>query len=122
MVIEQRQVVHAQPCPHVIEIHFDGIVSYRDHPENVVGVDVHVVVVDLLGEINRSDRSGIKVQSNKGERALVLVAVHVDKTALTEAHVRLERQNGRGPRDGVRSRAAAADVRQAYESIEVGDL
>jgi len=93
VIVEELQIIHAQPCPSVVEVNSDGLVLYWNHPENVVGVDVYVVVVNLLGEIDRSDRNGIQVQSNKGERTFMLAAVDPYELALTEAHISLERQN-----------------------------
>jgi hypothetical protein len=41
--------------------------SFRDanHPEHIVRVDVHVVVVDLLRNAGLSDRTGVEVKSDK---------------------------------------------------------
>ena len=85
---------------------------------------MHVVVVDLMNEIetDRSDRIGVQVQSNKGERAFVLATVHSDEVALTEAHVRPERQNRRVARNGICPGAAAVDIRQTYEPVEISNL
>jgi hypothetical protein len=51
---------------------------------------VYVVVVDLLREIGRSNRTGVQIKSNKGQRALMRLAVRTNKLALTKAHVGLE--------------------------------
>jgi hypothetical protein len=110
MIIEDLQVIHVQACPPFVEVNFDRIVSHPDHPENVVRIDVHVVVVDLLGEIGLSDRTGINVQSNKGERTLMFVTVRSDEPALTEAHVRLKSQSCPATAGSVDSGAAAPNM------------
>jgi len=83
---------------------------------------MHVVVVNLLGQTGRSNRTGIHVKSNKGERAAVLAAIRTDELSLTETHVGLERQRRGGARGRVCSRPAAADVCQSHEPIEVRNL
>jgi hypothetical protein len=62
---------------------------------------VHVVVVDLLGEFARSDRTGVQVKSDKGEREPIVAAVGADVLALTEPHVRLVRQRRSSAGDSV---------------------
>jgi hypothetical protein len=76
--------------------------------------------VYLRREGCRSNRTGVQVKSNKGERALVAAAVHADELAFAEAHVRLVRQS-HGARGG-RACAAAANMSEANESVEVCDL
>src|SRR3989442_14261621 len=49
----------------VVEVNLDGLVLHRDHPEHVVPVNVRVVVVNLLSEVGRSNRTGEQVKSNK---------------------------------------------------------
>lgn len=51
----------------------------------------------------------------------MLPAVRADESALTETHVGLERQRRHGARS-VRSHAAAADVCESDEPVEIGDL
>jgi len=63
----------------------------RNHPEYVAPVNMHIVVVNLLEQAGRSNRTGIDIQSNKGERTPVLLAVRTDELALAETHVGLER-------------------------------
>ena len=77
----------------VVEVNLDGLVLHRDHPEHVVPVNVRVVVVNLLSEVGRSNRTGVQVKSNKGERAFMQAAVRTDEFALTEPHVGLGRQS-----------------------------
>jgi hypothetical protein len=57
-------------------------VRYSNHPENVVHVDVHVVVVDLLGQ---SDRTGVQVKSDQGKSAVMMAAIGTNELALAEA-------------------------------------
>ena len=91
MIIEDVQSLHFQACLPLVKVNLDGVVFHLDHPEHVVGVDMHVVVMNLLGEHCRSGRTGVQIKSNKGERTLVLLAVRTDELALAEAHVRLVR-------------------------------
>ena len=83
---------------------------------------MYVVVVDLLKEAGRSNRTGIQVKSNKGERAVMPPAVRSDEFPLAETHVRLERQPYGSAGRGVRSHPTAANVRQTHESVEICDL
>jgi hypothetical protein len=122
VVIEDLQPIHLQACPSFVEVHLNGVVRHWHHPEHVVRVDVYVVVVDLFGEDCRSNRTGIQVKSNEGECAHMGLAIHTNELALTEAHVRLERQRGGRARGGVGSGPAAANVGQTDEPIEVSDL
>jgi len=122
MIIKELEVPHAQAGARIVEVNLDCIVLHANHPENVVHVDVHVVVVDLLRECRRSDRTGVQVRSDKGESTLMMAAIGTDELALTEAHVRSVRQLLRGSGLGVGSRATAEDVRQPDKSLEVGDL
>src|SRR5712692_676607 len=92
---------------------------HRDHPEHIVSINMCVVVVNLVGQ---SDRTGIQVKSNKGERASVLLAVRTDEFSLAEIHIGLERQWRGGTRRGVCSRPAPDDVRQSREAIEISNL
>jgi hypothetical protein len=111
VIIEDSKPVHSQACTRLIELYFDGVVRNRDHPEDVVRVDVYIVIVDLFGEISRSGRTGIQVESNEGESALMRTAVRADELALTEAHVGLEPQRSCRTRDGVCAGPTAANVR-----------
>src|SRR5580765_7404502 len=98
------------------------MVRHWDHPEHVIGVDVHVVVVDLLRDVGRSGRTGVEVKSNKGESALMMATVGADKLTLTEAHVRPEGERRGDAGHGVCSGSATADVRQTHEPVEVCNL
>lgn len=122
MIIEDLQPTYLQARSPSVEVYLDGVLPHWDHPEHVVRVDVYVVVVDLFGEDCRSNRTGIQVESNESECAHMVAAVRTDERALTEAHVRLERQRGGRARGGVCSGPAAANVGQTDEPIEVSDL
>jgi len=111
VVIEDLQPIHLQARSPSVEVDLDGVLPHWDHPEHVVRVDVYVVIVDLFGEISRSGRTGIQVESNEGESALMRTAVCADELALTEAHVGLEPQRSCRTRDGVRAGPTAANVR-----------
>ena len=75
MIIKDLETAHAQTGARIVEVNLNCIVLHSNHPKNVVHVDVHVVVMDLLSENCRSDRTGVQVKSNKGERALMLAAI-----------------------------------------------
>lgn len=117
VVVEDVQVADAQASVRAVKINFQGVAAHGDHPEDVIAIDVHVVVVSLLREIGRSSRTGIDVESNKGERTVVLPAVRADEFAPAEAHVGLE-----GQAQATRSRTAAADVGEPDEPVEVSNL
>lgn len=82
---------------------------------------MHVVVVDLVINAKgagRSNRTGVEVQSNKGECASMLSAIRTDELALAKPHVRLERE----PVPGAHVCSATSYVRQAHEPVEIRDL
>jgi hypothetical protein len=118
MVVKQLQPAHAKASPGVVEIHLNGIMPHWNHPEYIVRIDVYVEIMDLLREIGRSDRTGVEVQSNKSERALVAATVRPDEFPLAESHIRLVRETHRftGAR---RAGPAASDMCEAYKPIEV---
>ena len=122
MVIKEFESLYPQAGLSIAEVNLNGPVRHRCHPEDVIGINVRIEVVDLLGEYGRSCRTGIYVKSNEGKSPLVLVAVRADKLALAEAHIRLEGERGSDTRRGVDSGAAAANVRETNEPIEVGYL
>ena len=122
MVIKNFEVADTQARLAIIEIYIDCAVRYPNHPENVVRVDVHVEVVNLLGKVGRSDRTGVQVKSDKSESALVVPSIGADELALAETHVRLEGQLRRGVGESIRSGSATANVCQSDESVEIGDL
>jgi hypothetical protein len=121
MVVVHVQPLYEQPSLPSVEVNLEGIVIHLDHPEYVVGIDVHVVVVNLLRQVGRSHRTGVQIKSNKGEGAPMEAAVYANELALTEAHVRLVRKRGSGARRSVRSGPAATDMRQTDEPVEVCD-
>ena len=108
MVIVDVKVAHDQACPPLVEVNLDSVVLHLHHPEYVVRVDVHVEVVNLLGKVCRSNRTGIQVESNEGERTPMGATVRTDELALAKAHVRLIREWHCGACSGVRSGPAAA--------------
>jgi hypothetical protein len=75
----------------MVEVHLENLIPYRNHPKYVVRIDMHIVVVNLLRDAGRSDRTGIQIQSNKDESPLVAIAVRPDVFSLTESHVGLIR-------------------------------
>src|SRR6185437_15653934 len=119
MVIKDLQLPHAQARLAIIEIHINCIVRYAYHPEHVVGVDVHIEIVNLFRKCGRSSRTGVHIKSNKGECAVVASAVSADKFSLTESHVRLVRQRRSSSCGGVEPSSAATNVGQTDEPVEV---
>ena len=122
MVVEDVELPYVQTGLRVVEINLNRVRIDADHPEHVIRVDVHVVIVDLLGEIGRSSRTGEDIESNKSKRALVLAAVCANELAFAESHVCLVSQGCGNAGAGVSSGPAAADVRQTNKSVEVCDL
>lgn len=122
MIVEDVQSAHSQARSRPVEVYLHSVLPHWDHPEYVVRVDVYVVVVDLFGEDRRSNWTGVQVKSNKRECSLMRVTVRTDELALSEAHVRLERQRSGHARGGVCSSPAAANVGQTDEPIEISDL
>jgi hypothetical protein len=111
VIIENVQVAHTKTRARAVEVNLNCVITHRDHPKDVVSVNVNVVIVNLRREreIGRSSRSGVQVQSNKGERASVLSTVRADEFALTETHIGTEAELHRAVR--VCSCSAAVDVR-----------
>ncbi len=58
MVIEELQPPHTQTRLCAVEVRLHGVARDRDGPEHIVCIDVRVVVVNLFGEIGRSDWTG----------------------------------------------------------------
>lgn len=83
---------------------------------------MNVVIVDLVRKIGRSSRIGVDVESNKGERALMAMAVRADESAFAEAHVCLICHGRADTRERVRSGPASANMRQTHETVEVCNL
>jgi len=61
VIVEEVKVRHAQSSARSVEVDLHGALPHGDHPKNVVAVNVHIVVVDLLNETGRSHRTGVKV-------------------------------------------------------------
>lgn len=121
MVIIDVQPAHVQASLPFIKVNLNGMVVNFNHPEHVVGINVHVVVVNLLREVGRSHRTGVQVESNKSKGTHMEAAVDANELALAEAHVRLVRKRRSGTCGSVRSGPAATDVRQTQQPIEVCD-
>src|ERR1700676_249951 len=122
MVIENSQIADAEASASCVKIHLHCIIVHADHPENVVRVDMHVEVVNLLRDVGRSGRTGVEVESNKGKGAVMTAAVRTDELTLTEAHVRAESERCGDAGRGVCAGPTAADVRQTDKSVEVCNL
>ena len=118
MIIKDLETA-AQAGARIVEVKIHCTVRHSNHPENVVHVDVHVVVVDLLGQ---SDRTGVQVKSDKGKSAVMMAAIGTDELALADAHVCLVRERLGRARHGVGSSPDAADVCQPDKPVEVRDL
>jgi hypothetical protein len=122
VIVKNVQVPRPQSGLALVEIDMDRIMVQFDHPEHVVRIDVHVVVVNLFGEASRSGRTGVEIKSNESEGALLQVTVGTDELALTKSHVGLVGQRSGNSCVGVGAGPAAADVRQADETVEICDL
>jgi hypothetical protein len=132
-VVEQVVSVHhghiadTQRSDALVEIGLYGIVRGWDNPEKPVGRDSWTVVVDLLGDIGRSNRTGVDVQSDEHERPVVVFAILADIFALHGAHVGSKRKRaghpGFMPWEGdAHPSASAPDHRIEDQTIEVPDL
>jgi hypothetical protein len=119
VIVEHAHIRDVEFSVRIVKMDPDCAVPDWNHPEDIVTVDVDVVVVDLCGQ---SNRTGIQVKSNEDERAAMGLAVRRDECALTETHVRLEGHACGSAGILVRSRAAAANVGQSDEPVEVCDL
>jgi hypothetical protein len=124
VIVEDFQVTRPQSSLRLVEVDFYGVASYWDHPEDVIPVNVHIVIVDLLSYRQgvRSNWNGIEIESDKTEGTVMLVPVCADESALTEAHVRPECQGHASASHGVCSRSTALYVCQSDEAVEVSDL
>jgi hypothetical protein len=107
VIVEDTHVRNVEFSVRIVKMDPDRAVPDWNHPEDVVAVDMHVVVVDLCGQ---SNRTGVQIKSNKDERATMRLAVGSDECALTETHVRLERHARGSASISVGSRAAATNV------------
>ena len=59
MIVEDVHARHSKACVLAVKVNFDRVIRYRDHPEYVVAVNMHVVVMDLLIDAGRSNRTGV---------------------------------------------------------------
>ena len=93
VIVGDFQVMHCQSSLRLVEVDPHGVASYWDHPKDVVPVNSHIVIMNLLGyrQRVRSNWNGIEVQSNETEGTVMLHPVRTDESALTEAHVGPER-------------------------------
>ena len=122
MIVVDIEAADAKASATAIEINFDGVMVEFDHPKDVVGVYVHVVVVDLLREVGQSSGTGKHVESNKSERTFVNVAVGTNELALRESHIRAIGQGRCYACGSICACSAAQDVSEADEAVEVGNL
>jgi hypothetical protein len=123
--VRHGHITDMQRSDALVEIGLYGIVRCWDNPEKPVGRDSWTVVVDLLGDIGRSNRTGVDVHSNEHERPVVVLSVLADILALHGAHVGSKRKRaGRVmSREGdAYPSAAAPDHRIEDQTIEVPDL
>ena len=111
MVVVDIEVTDPQRSSSFVKVDLNRIVPCSDHPEHIIAVHMHVVVVNLLSEIGRSNLTGIQVQSNKGERAYTQSAIRSDEFALAETHISPEGQARGRALLGVRSGSATMNIR-----------
>lgn len=102
----------------IIEIDFDGIVRNWDYPEKTVGRDSGTVVVNLLKDIGRSYRTGVDVESDKHEGAMMVFTVFANVFALHGSHVSAKRECP----SNTGSRSATSDHGVSDQTVEVADL
>jgi len=122
VIVEDVKIMHDQAGLRAVHINRHGIVLYRNHPENVIAINMDVVVVNLRDEAGRPNRAGIEVQSNKGKRASMLLAVRRDELALAKTHIGLECQPRGDAGCGVGTCSATSDMRESNEPIEIRNL
>ena len=79
MVVKDCQSPHAQSRNGILEINGYRTLRYGNSPEHIICVYVGIVIVNLLSEVSRSNWTGVNVQSNKRERALVVLAVPFER-------------------------------------------
>jgi hypothetical protein len=91
----------------------DAVVRHRNRPEQPVGCDVGVVVVNLI----RSNWTVEHVKSDEPEGRVVVLPVDRDVLPYHEAHIRLE-----GRRREAGAHADSSDAIESHEPIEIGDL
>lgn len=87
MIVEGFYAVLGEPSLAVVEADDHRIVRDSNHPEHVVSIDVQVVIMNLVCEIGRSGRTGVEVQSDKGERPRNRATANGDEIAFTETHI-----------------------------------
>ena len=97
-------------------------VPERDRPEQAtrVGMDPGVEVVNLGGEVFEVEPTPVEIQSNEAERPPVSVSILGDVDTLHEAHIGVEEER-LGTAVGILGDALAPHVRDADETLEVGD-
>jgi hypothetical protein len=125
VIVKDDHVAHAEPGLRAVKIDFDNVAIYRDHPKHVIAIDVNVVIVDLQWDAEgagRSNRTGVEIKSNEGERSVMLAPVRSDELALTEAHVGLIRKRHGCPCRRVRPGSTSTNVGKSNKAVEIGDL
>jgi len=112
VIIENVQATQTEAGVPAGEVNLDGVVTHRNHPEHEVAVNMHVVIMDLCGNRkNRSNWSGVQVESNKGERAPMQSAIRPDEFALAETHISTEGQSRSRALRGVCPGSATMNIR-----------
>jgi len=122
VIVEDVKIMYDQAGLRAVHINRHGIVLYRNHPENVIAINMDVVVVNLLDEVSRPNRAGIKVQSNEGKRAPMLLAVCRNELALAKTHIGLECQPRGDAGCGVGTCSPTSDMSESHEPIEIRNL
>jgi len=122
VIVEDVKIMHDQAGLRAVHVNRHGIVLYLNHPENVIPINMNVVIVNLRDEAGRPNRAGIEVQSNKGKRASMLLAVRRDELALAKTHIGLECQPRGDAGCGVGTSSPTSDMREAHEPIEIRNL
>jgi hypothetical protein len=116
--IHHRHVAHAQRSCASPWVDLHNIPRSGNEPKQAVRSYPRVVIMNLLGQVCRSDRTGVNVQSDENESALMMLVVFAHKLTLHESHVsaKSERLGESGPC------ARPTDLGIADGAIEVGYL
>ena len=77
-----------------------------------------IVIMNLLRQVCRSDRTGVDVQSNEDESTLMMVAVFAHILTLHESHISAKSERLSEPRPC----ACPTDLSIADDAIKVGNF
>ena len=116
--IHHRHIDHMQRSAARAWADLHNVLWRGDQPKQAILCNPWIVVMNLLGQVCRSDRTGVNVQSDKDERTVMMIAIFADILALHESHVGAKRE--RLSKSG--SCASPAYLGVANDTVKVGDL